>query len=107
MTAVTLVAALAVVVAVVAWTLAPALRRRARGAQAPVIGADRGEAGDRRDRAVRAMKELELDHRMGRLDDDDFARLWAAERAEALAALDALGAAPAGDADATRLQAVR
>jgi cytochrome c-type biogenesis protein CcmI len=52
----------------------------------------RVELRERRDAAYVALRELELDHETGKLDDRDFARANAELRAEALAALAALEA---------------
>jgi hypothetical protein len=59
-------------------------------------------AGDRRrlalaeerDRALAALKELEFDHRTGKLSDSDYRELVGAYRRRAAAALQALGPAP-------------
>jgi cytochrome c-type biogenesis protein CcmI len=48
------------------------------------------ELRERRDAAYVALRELELDHDTGKLDDEDYARANAELRAEALAALEAL-----------------
>lgn len=61
------------------------------------------ELAEERDRALAALKELEADHRAGRIADDDYRALIGPlrrEAAEALRALDggrAVGDAPAGD----------
>ena len=52
--------------------------------------ARRIELRERRDAAYVALRELELDHETGKLDDRDYARATAELRAEALAALAAL-----------------
>jgi hypothetical protein len=62
------------------------------------------ELRERRDNAYVALRELELDHDTGKLDDADYAAATAELRAEAVAALAALeedekrAAAPAADA---------
>ena len=48
------------------------------------------ELRERRDNAYVALRELELDHDTGKLDDADYATATAELRAEALAALEAL-----------------
>jgi hypothetical protein len=48
------------------------------------------ELRERRDAALLALRELELDHETGKLDDDDYKTANAELRAEALAALAAL-----------------
>ncbi|HET8742859.1 MAG TPA: hypothetical protein VFM41_09575 [Gaiella sp.] len=61
------------------------------------------EAQEERDRALAALQELEADHRAGRISDDDYRAVVGALRrdaAEALRALDRLGAARAGTSDA-------
>jgi len=58
---------------------------------------DRLRLAEERDRALAALKELEADHRAGRIDDDDYrASLGPLRReaAEALAALEAYGRHP-------------
>ena len=49
------------------------------------------ELGEERDRALAALKELEFDHRTGKLSDDDYRDLVGAYRRRAAAALRALG----------------
>jgi hypothetical protein len=51
---------------------------------------------DERDRALAALKELEFDHRAGKIDDDDYRALVGPMRRQAAAALQAL------DADTTQ-----
>ena len=61
------------------------------------------EVEEERDRALAALQELEADHRAGRISDDDYRAVVGALRrdaAEALRALDRLGAARAGTCDA-------
>ena len=65
------------------------------------------EAEEARDRALAALQELEADHRSGRISDEDYRAVVGSLRrdaAEALRALDRLGARPAAagtsDADA-------
>jgi hypothetical protein len=67
-------------VAVVAW---PLVRE---GAPETEPGSDdpaRGELQDAIDRSLRAIREIEFDHRAGNLSDEDFAELDGAERARA------------------------
>ncbi len=49
------------------------------------------ELGEERDRALAALKELEFDHRTGKLSDDDYRELVGGYRRRAAAALRALG----------------
>jgi hypothetical protein len=51
---------------------------------------------DERDRALAALKELEFDHRAGKIDDEDYRRLVGPLRRQAAAALQSL------DADTTQ-----
>jgi flagellar motility protein MotE (MotC chaperone) len=71
--------ALAVVVAI-AWPLVGA-RGDVSADQEP--DADRQELQDEIDRSLRAIREIDQDHRAGDLSDDDFAALDAEERARA------------------------
>lgn len=74
-----LVAAVALaVVAAVAW---PLLHERH---QAEPAGEDEAERAlqDEIDRSLRAIREIEFDHRAGNLSDEDFAELDGAERAQ-------------------------
>jgi hypothetical protein len=69
--------------------------------------ARRIELRERRDAAYVALRELELDHETGKLDDRDYASATAELRAEALAALAALeddeaGVDPIPSTDAER-----
>ncbi len=74
------VVALAVVVAV-AW---PLLRDRTDGAMLRGGDADRRqELQDGIDQSLRAIREIDFDHKAGNLGDADFAELDAAERARA------------------------
>ena len=49
------------------------------------------ELGEVRDRALAALKELEFDHRTGKISDDDYRELVGGYRRRAAAALRALG----------------
>ena len=51
------------------------------------------ELAEERDRALSALKELEFDHRTGKLSDADYRELVGAYRRRAAAALQALGSA--------------
>jgi hypothetical protein len=51
------------------------------------------ELAEERDRALAALKELEFDHRTGKLSDTDYRELVGAYRRRAAAALQALGTA--------------
>jgi hypothetical protein len=51
------------------------------------------EARERRDRAFSALRELEFDHRTGKIADADYAALHAVLRRDAAAALQALSVA--------------
>lgn len=69
------------VVAAVAW---PLVRDRAGGAGAAGIDDERWQAlQDGIDQSLRAIREIEFDHRSGNLSDTDFAELDAGERARA------------------------
>ncbi len=61
------------------------------------------DAEEARDRALAALQELEADHRAGRISDDDYRAVVGSLRrdaAEALRALDRMGAAGTSDAEA-------
>jgi hypothetical protein len=51
------------------------------------------ELAEERDRALAALKELEFDHRTGKLSDSDYRELVGAYRRRAAAALQSLGSA--------------
>jgi hypothetical protein len=91
MTAALLLALLAIAAVVaVAW---PLLRPPSSGdiaEPADPAALRRLELRERRDAALTAIQELELDHRTGKVDDDDYARAHAELRAEAAAAIEAL-----------------
>jgi hypothetical protein len=73
---------------------------------APLVGGRASEASptaanlpalERRDRALAALRELEFDHRTGKVTDDDYRELLGPlrqEAAEALQAVDAAGETP-------------
>ena len=54
------------------------------------------ELAEKRDRALAALKELELDHRTGKISDDDYRALVGPLRREAAVALRALEPQPRG-----------
>lgn len=57
-------------------------------------GRRRLELAEERDRALAALKELELDHRAGRISDEDYRALVGPLRRDAAAALKELAAEP-------------
>ena len=69
-------------------------RRRARRARR--AGAAALELAEERDRALAALKELELDHRTGKVSDEDYRELVGPLRREAAEALRALEPRRAG-----------
>lgn len=83
--AVALVAAVLVLAAIVGFVASP-LVLRWQPAEAPGTAADL-EAVDRRDRALAALRELEFDHRTGKIADDDYDALLGLLRSEAAQAL--------------------
>jgi hypothetical protein len=71
----------------------PFLRRSGADAELGELdeaGRRRLEAAEERDRALAALKELELDHRTGKVSDDDYRELVGPLRRQAAAALRAL-----------------
>ena len=78
-------------VVVVAW---PFLREPATRddliAEPDALARDRLELAEERDRALAALKELEFDHRTGKVSDEDYRELVRPLRAQAAAALRAL-----------------
>jgi hypothetical protein len=89
-----LVGALLAAAAVVAVAL-PFLRRPGLSAADDALQADsvtrqRLELAEERDRALAALKELEFDHRTGKVSDDDYRELVGPLRRHAAAALRAL-----------------
>lgn len=100
MTAVALVLAAALAVAVVLYVAGPFLRRPGGpdAAAAPEAAElERLRLLEERDRALAALKELEFDHRTGKISDEDYGELVGSLRLEAAGALRALDrqAAPA------------
>ncbi len=107
MTTVALILAAALAVAAVLWVARPLLL------PSPAAAAGDGRDGaderlrllDERDRALAALKELELDHRTGKVSDEDYRALVGTLRhdaATALRALDRLAERPGGVARGTR-----
>ena len=92
-----LVLAAFVAVASVLLVAAPFLReptpREDRLREPREAGKRRLELAEERDRALTALKELEFDHRTGKLSDTDYRELVGAYRRRAAAALQALGPA--------------
>jgi hypothetical protein len=81
------------VVVAVLFVVVPLLRTNAAAEEWTTASAEqvrRIELRERRDAAYVALRELELDHETGKLDDRDYATATAELRAEALAALAAL-----------------
>ena len=87
-------------VACVVYISRPFLREPAPSAGADVLHEpDEAERlrltlAEERDRALQALKELEFDHRTGKVSDDDYKALLGPLRREAAEALQAIGKAP-------------
>jgi hypothetical protein len=94
MTTAALILAALLAVAAVLWVARPFLRQpEVPDDGLPVLGEARLEhlrLVEERDRALAALKELEFDHRTGKISDDDYERLVGQLRGEAAAALGAL-----------------
>jgi hypothetical protein len=92
-----LVLAALVAVAAVLLVAVPFLReptpREDRIREPLEAGKRRLELAEERDRALAALKELEFDHRTGKLSDTDYRELVGTYRRRAAAALQALGSA--------------
>ena len=92
-----LVLAAVVAVAAVLLVAVPFLReptpREDRLREPREAGKRRLELAEERDRALAALKELEFDHRTGKLSDNDYRELVGTYRRRAAAALQALGSA--------------
>lgn len=75
----------------------------------PGLIAERTEVERERDNALAAIREAEFDHRLGKLSDDDYARLRRDQEERALAALAAIerGSSVEGRADARSTRAGR
>jgi hypothetical protein len=74
---------------VVAFVAVPLVRRPRSHGDRPAAGATR-EALERRDRALTALRELEFDHRTGKITDEDYEGLLGPLRIEAVEALRAV-----------------
>ena len=81
-------AALAAVVALVAWPLRGGVRERVRHEAADQLA----ELEARKEAKYREIRELEMDHRTGKLSDEDFRALDRQLRAEAVQILRSLDA---------------
>ena len=80
--------AILMLAALVGFVIAPLLRP-----PAPALPDDEQlEARERRDRALAALRELEFDHRTGKIGDEDYATLRGPLRADAAEALQAVTA---------------
>ena len=91
MTVAALALAACLAVACVLFVARPFLRPRGDRGALPVVEDERARWGEERDRALAALKELEFDHRTGKVSDADYRELVAPLRrraAEALRALD-------------------
>ena len=102
MTIAALVLAAVLAIAAVLFVARPFLAARAREADAAAdpVEVERARLLEERDRALAALKELEFDHRTGKITDADYAEVVATLRrdaAEALAALDAFDAKGRGE----------
>ena len=80
-----------VVLALVVWLVGAPLRRGAQAAEDP-IESERHSLETARDAKYREIRELELDHRTGKLSDEDFRALDRQLRAEAVQILRSLDA---------------
>jgi hypothetical protein len=88
-----LIAAAAGLVVIVVFVFAPLVRPRPAGA--PPATDDELQLLERRERALGALRELEFDHRTGKITSDDYTALLGRLRAEAAAAVQAAAAAGA------------
>lgn len=86
----TLITSVLVLVGIAAFVIAPLVLGRSSEAAAPAANLD---ALERRDRALAALRELEFDHRTGKITDDDYHALLAPLRHDAAEALQAADAA--------------
>jgi hypothetical protein len=80
-----------VVLALVVWLVGSPLRGGPQAAEARVVG-ERHALETARDAKYREIRELEMDHRTGKLSDEDFRALDRQLRAEAVAILRELDA---------------
>lgn len=96
MTTAALILAAALAVATVLFVARPFLRSpgRERAASPDEAALARTALLEARDRALLALKELEFDHRTGKISDADYAETVASLRREAAAALAALDPPP-------------
>jgi hypothetical protein len=98
-----LILAVLLAVACVAFVARPFLREPApendRLAELPPAERERVRLAEERDRALAALKELEFDHRTGKISDADYRGLVGPLRRQAAEALKALG--PTKEADPT------
>lgn len=96
MTVTALVLAAILAVAVVLFVARPFLRsgRAERASPPPPPELERLRLLEERDRALAALKELEFDHRTGKITDGDYAELLPRLRREAAEALRALDGGP-------------
>jgi hypothetical protein len=85
-----LIVALLAVAGIVAFVASPLLTAGAAVDGSP--SAARLAVHERRERALAALRELEFDHRTGKVTDDDYASLLGPLRAEAADALHAVAA---------------
>jgi hypothetical protein len=93
--AVALALGAALAIAAVVFAARPFLRPRSLEPSAPRATPERIRLEEERDRALAALKELEFDHRTGKISDSDYRDLVGplrAEAAQALRALDRVGA---------------
>ncbi|HEY7197608.1 MAG TPA: hypothetical protein VH306_10500 [Gaiellaceae bacterium] len=111
MTVLAIVLAAALAVACVLLAARPFLREPGRGgdALAEPTGPERERArlAEERDRALAALKELEFDHRTGKISDADYRAAIGTLRAEAAAALRALDEQEGRRAPAQRREETR
>jgi hypothetical protein len=90
-----------VVVAVVAWLLLSPLRPGAADRQVAEASAERDELEARKEAKYREIRDAELDHRMGKLSEDEWRaqdRRLRAEAVDVLRAIDALEGREGGTA---------
>lgn len=105
MTEAALVLAAVLAIVAVLFVARPFLRASGREERAAPPGAaelERLALVEERDRALAALKELEFDHRTGKVSDADYAEALPTLRREAAAALAALDPQPAGAAPPVR-----
>ena len=91
MSAVAIALAAVLAVVLVLWVARPFLLGRSEEVwEEDAAARERARLLEQRDRALQALKELEFDHRTGKITDPDYARLLPQLRSEAAAALSAL-----------------